>query len=86
MYVFWTPDDLKRAIVAIEKQISSGASQISAPGGGGSVSLQRPAVAMRTLDRLYRAYEQKTGQTLDRARPQTKMKTFRINVEKDYYE
>lgn len=81
MYAFWTPEDLKKAIVALEQQMSLGVSQVAAPGNEGSASMVSRSNADIILGRLYRAYERKTGETLDREKVRGQLKTFIVTVD-----
>lgn len=80
MFVFWNEDQLKSAIVRMEEQMALGASQVASPTEG-SMTLLSPTNARLMLERLYRAYERKTGAPLNRERSRTQIKTFQVTVD-----
>lgn len=58
-FSFWTEDELKGAIVALEQGLASGVSSASYPGGG-TIQHTSQANMKSTLQALYTAYELKT--------------------------
>lgn len=84
-YHFWTPDDLKGAILRVERQMTTGASQIASPTEGSTTLVSR-GQAEAILEGLYQAYERKTGEKIERAYRQTQIKTYQINVVPGYYD
>ena len=81
MYAFWEAADLKRAIISLEQQMALGVSQVAAPGNEGSALMVSRSNADIILGRLYRAYERKTGETIDREKMRTQIKTYQITVD-----
>ena len=81
MFHFWSADQVKTAIMRMEEQLTTGASQIASPTEGSATLLSRNQ-ALKTLDDLFWAYEAKTGEKIER-RPSPGMKIYQITVDKD---
>lgn len=84
-FAFWTPEEVKSAILRMEKQLTTGASQIASPTEGSATLLSRSQADV-VIERLYRAYEAKTGEKIVREQRETQVKTYQINVVKDYWQ
>jgi len=74
----WTRDEVVTAIRSLEQQVVSGAQQLSMQGGG-SVTMQTRAEAMRAIIALKRRRDQ-----LDGIRNPSRARVIRVIVERGY--